>query len=54
MCVSADEYTCECVDVKVRAYVCMKLYLSRTSKVAAQSLGTQAPAVLLRCLLTFQ
>lgn len=54
MCVSADEYTCECVHVKVRVCVCMKLYLSRTSKVAAQSLGTQAPALLLRCLLTFQ
>ena len=41
MCVSIDEYTCECVHVKVRVCVCMKLHLSRTSKVAAQSLGTQ-------------
>ena len=25
MCVSVDEYTCECVHVKVRVCVCMKL-----------------------------
>lgn len=56
MCVSADEYTCECEHVKVRVCVCvcMKVYLSKTSKVVAQSLGTQAPSLLLRSLLTVQ
>ena len=62
MHVSAGEYTCVCVHVIACPYegvcVCVcecvsvhgTLYLSRTSQVAPQPLGTQAPSLLLLCL----